>query len=93
MVAIVGFTIIVLILTYRIFKTVWLKNPLAEVLFFAGAVSNVGDRIVIGSVRDWLPLPGFGIYNNLADWYIALAIVLIVGEELYSFYKRKKTSY
>lgn len=89
-IVVVVFIAIILILAYRFFKSIWVKNPVAGVLFFAGAVSNFIDRLVVGSVRDWLPLPGFGIYNNLADWYIALAIIMIIGEELHSYSTRKK---
>jgi lipoprotein signal peptidase len=48
------------------------------VLFMAGGVSNLLDRALWGGVRDWLPIPFVGLTNNFADWYIALAGMIIL---------------
>ncbi len=60
----------------------WQSHPYLVLLFAAGAVSNMVDRVVYGGVRDWLPVPGLGVYNNLADWYICIAVVVLIILEL-----------
>ena len=52
----------------------------AWILILAGAVSNIGERIILGSVRDFIYITVFnwtGIYN-LADGYIIVGIVLLL---------------
>ncbi len=54
-------------------KTAW-------VFIFAGAVSNIGERIILGYVRDFIYISFYrwtGIYN-LADGYIILGILLLL---------------
>lgn len=46
---------------------------LCHALFFAGAFSNLLDRILFGGVRDIWSVPLLGIRNNLADWLIVTA--------------------
>jgi signal peptidase II len=49
---------------------------LGWVLLFSGALSNVGERLVLGYVRDY-----FRIFNgifNLADLFIMLGILLLM---------------
>lgn len=62
-----------------------LRWPLA--LLVAGATSNLIDRVVMGAVRDWLPIPGTSLTNNLADWFISLGIILCV----WKFFLKTKT--
>ena len=62
---------------YRNFADQWQKNGLAAGLFFGGAVANIYDRIFFGSVRDWLFIPFTSIQNNLADWAIFVAFLLL----------------
>jgi len=51
---------------------------LAWTMILAGAVSNVGERIVLGYVRDWIHIKS-GVFN-LADGYIILGIlILLIG--------------
>jgi len=63
---------------------VWLaKNhfkdqPLALGLLIGGGLSNLLDRLLLGGVRDWLAIPGTRLYNNLADYAIGLAVVLLL---------------
>lgn len=47
-------------------------------LLIGGAAANILDRILYGGVRDWLPVPGLPLENNLADWCIFIGIVWIV---------------
>ena len=49
---------------------------LAWVLIFAGAISNIGERVILGYVRDWIYI-WTGIFN-LADGYIILGIILLL---------------
>lgn len=55
----------------------WRRHPVISGLFFGGAVSNLLDRWWLGSVRDWLPIPLVGMSNNIADYALAGAILLI----------------
>ena len=51
----------------------------AWTLIFAGAASNIGERILLGYVRDFIYLSLFGwtgVYN-LADFYIIISILLL----------------
>ncbi len=55
------------------------REWLGLILIFAGAVSNIGERLALGYVRDYIYLTAFswtGIYN-LADGYIIAGIVLL----------------
>lgn len=50
------------------------------VFIFAGALSNLAERILLGYVRDWIYISFFrwtGIYN-LADGYIILGIIILL---------------
>lgn len=64
------------------FFSFWKKYPVASSIFFAGAFSNSLDRIWWGGVRDWLPIPGFALHNNIADWYIAISLLYIAIAEI-----------
>lgn len=55
----------------------WSRNldtGVASLLLVSGAMSNLIDRVLHGAVIDWLPVPGLSLVNNIADWYIGLAI-------------------
>jgi lipoprotein signal peptidase len=58
---------------YRSFSR---QESLAWVLVFAGSLSNIGERIILGYVRDFIYLLA-GIFN-FADFYILLGMVLLV---------------
>ncbi|RLC34063.1 signal peptidase II, partial [Candidatus Shapirobacteria bacterium] len=49
-------------------------------LLIVGGVINLIDRLVYGFVRDYWSLLASGIYNNLADYLIALGIVYFFVE-------------
>lgn len=49
---------------------------LVWVMVLAGAVSNIGERVALGYVRDWIYI-GNGVFN-LADGYIIAGIVLLL---------------
>jgi lipoprotein signal peptidase len=49
-------------------------------MIFAGAASNIGERILLGYVRDFIYISLYkwtGVYNA-ADGYIILGIVLLL---------------
>jgi lipoprotein signal peptidase len=54
------------------------RTKWAAVWFFAGGISNVVDRFLVGAVRDWLSVPLLGNKNNLADWFIFIGIMVVV---------------
>jgi lipoprotein signal peptidase len=45
-------------------------------LILAGGLSNVGERIILGSVRDFIPLLGGTL--NLADLFIIAGIIVVI---------------
>lgn len=59
------------------------KDFAGWIMILSGAVSNVGERIILGYVRDWIYI-GSGVFN-LADGYIVIGIFIL----LYS--KKRKT--
>jgi len=63
----------------------WQKPfPMLTGLFLGGAMSNIVDRLVLGGVRDFLPVPFTQIHNNLADWFIVGSLTLILVREFLS---------
>jgi signal peptidase II len=52
---------------------------LAFVFILAGALSNIGERIVLGYVQDFIYV-GWGNIFNLADVFIILGILLMLRE-------------
>jgi len=51
-------------------------------LLLGGGFSNLLDRWLYGGVRDIWPVPFLSLTNNLADWAIFLAVVLLVIGEI-----------
>ena len=66
-----GFLILAVVVGWRW----WLRTPVLSGMFFGGGVSNLIDRVWLGGVRDWLPIPFFPLHNNLADWAVVLGIL------------------
>ncbi len=52
-------------------------GELIFVLFFAGAISNIIDRIYFGYVRDFIDL-GLGFTFNLADTFIVVGLIMFL---------------
>lgn len=48
-----------------------------RVIFLAGAISNLVDRIVFGYVRDFADL-GLGFVFNLADVFIVVGLLMVI---------------
>jgi signal peptidase II len=53
------------------------RGQLVFIFIFAGAVSNIIDRLYLGFVRDFLDL-GLGFTFNLADAFVAIGLILIL---------------
>lgn len=80
--------IVVFVVFYQWSCPRWQKPyPILTGLFLGGAMSNIVDRLVLGGVRDFLPVPFTGISNNLADWFIVGSLGLILMRELSSSQK------
>ncbi len=52
------------------------RHPVSLGMFVGGAVSNQVDRILLGYVVDWLPVPFTSLTNNLADWALFGGVIL-----------------
>lgn len=63
-------------------KPLWNRYPVVAGLLFGGGLSNTIDRILFQGVRDWAPVPGFNLVNNIADWSITLALAAILVLEI-----------
>jgi lipoprotein signal peptidase len=51
----------------------------AWVLVFAGGLSNIGERLVLSYVRDFIPFVGGML--NLADFYILIGLFLLLASQ------------
>src|SRR5436305_2041951 len=63
------------------YKNFTIAVTLAWVLILTGAVCNVGERLFLGYVRDFIYISFFrwvGVYN-LADFYIILGIIILLA--------------
>ncbi|MEX0895956.1 MAG: signal peptidase II [Patescibacteria group bacterium] len=58
-------------------------------MFVGGGMSNLLDRVLVGGVRDWLPLPILGVRNNIADWAISLSVAVLLLLEVYRWYQAR----
>lgn len=72
------FCVFSLMLVYVVnhFKIFSSKQFVAWTFVFAGAISNIGERILFGSVRDFIYIY-HGIFN-VADFYIFFGIMLLL---------------
>ena len=57
---------------------------IAWAFILAGAVSNVGERVILGFVKDWIYI-GNGIFN-IADGYILVGIIILLVKSKSSNY-------
>jgi lipoprotein signal peptidase len=77
------YTVVVAGMVYYVFKNYKkfsLPANVAWVLIFAGAASNIGERIYLGNVRDFIYITFYkwtGVYNT-ADGYIIVGIILLL---------------
>lgn len=59
-------------------------------LWLGGALANMVDRVVIGGVRDWIRLPFFAVYNNVADWVFFIGLCIGIWLFLKSYRQHTK---
>ncbi len=74
----IGFLALFLIAVFVLVKPLLMQGTwgfLSGSLFFGGALSNILDRLKYAAVRDIWLIPGTQIWNNLADWCIALGVL------------------
>jgi signal peptidase II len=64
--------------TYRSLNS---TTSLAWIFILAGGLSNIVERLFIGYVRDFIPVPNGGIIN-VADIYIILGVLMLLIIEL-----------
>lgn len=68
----------IIIYCFRNFSKFNQLQSLAWILIIAGAVSNIGERIILGYVRDYIYILT-GVFN-LADGYIILGIIILLAQ-------------
>ena len=73
----VVWVVIIAVLVYIFFKTKKYYSQTFLILIFAGAVSNLIDRIRLGCVVDYIDLSFFPVFN-LADTYITIGILFFI---------------
>ena len=64
------------IITFKSIK----ENSLGLMLLTIGGLVNLIDRLIFGYVRDYWNFLHLGVYNNLNDWLIGIAVLLLVRE-------------
>ena len=52
-------------------------------LILAGGGVNGWDRFNFGFVRDYWKLPFFNLYNNFADWWIFVGIMMVMIDYIF----------
>lgn len=82
MIAITALTVVMIIVIAALFFTIFKKNKPAKIalaVIEAGAVGNLIDRIVLGTVRDFVDVSplGFGICN-IADFCVTFGAVALI---------------
>lgn len=60
------------------YRFAWKRQPIASGLFFGGGIANLLDRMYLGGVRDWLPVPFLNLHNNIADYAIAIGLIWLL---------------
>lgn len=73
------FVVYGLLLTIITIKSIK-ENSWGLILLTVGGFSNLVDRFFWGYVRDYWNFLGLEIYNNLNDWIIGIAVLLLIRE-------------
>lgn len=68
--------IVVLVYLLRSWPTLFRKEKIAWSFILAGGISNIGERIIFGYVKDFIPILT-GIFN-LADLFILFGLILLL---------------
>lgn len=71
-----GISLAVLVVLWYSCAAVLKQYPVSAGIFFGAALSNILDRVLYGAVRDWMPIPGTTVVNNLADWLLFISVIL-----------------
>lgn len=69
-------------------KRQWRRHPVIAGIFWAGVISNLLDRVLLGGVSDWISLPFVEVKNNLADFYLSIALMLLLIQQLRTRHER-----
>lgn len=77
---------------WRLLRADWGLYPVASGLFWAGAISNWLDRVLLGAVMDWLLLPVLEVKNNLADVAMSLAFIGLLIWKLKDYARDRNNS-
>ncbi len=54
-------------------------QKIAWTLVYAGGLSNIGERIILGSVRDFIPIANGML--NVADLFILAGLMMVVASQ------------
>lgn len=73
---------ILLTLTWLIVKQRHSEYAVGLIMLLGAGVSNQLDRVMWGGVQDWILIPGLNLKNNLADWIIAVSLVILMWQAL-----------
>jgi len=79
-----GVLLNIVVLIFLGWWAIWREGNRWLLVVVAGGVLNIIDRLRFGFVRDYWHL-AFGLYNNLADWVIALG----AGAFIISLWKKR----
>jgi len=82
-----GFLVLVAFASWQLLQPQPKTVAVGYGLLLGGGFSNLLDRWIFGGVRDIWPVPFLSLTNNLADWAIFLAVLLLVLGEIIPMYK------
>ncbi len=82
-----GVLFAILFYFYKSWNRLKFIESFAWVLILAGAVSNFGERLVLGYVRDFIYI--FNGVLNFADFYIILGVIILLFGQ-FDFIETKK---
>ena len=79
------YVVVLLGMSFYVYRT-WHRfeniQKLAWAFVYAGGLSNIGERIVLGHVRDFIPISSGML--NVADIFIIIGLVLLLVSNRYS---------
>ena len=67
----------IILLGVLFFAKMRLTTRLGLSLMLGGALSNLGERFLLGHVIDWIPVPFMNLQYNLADIAISLGALIV----------------
>ena len=84
--------ILISLLGIWLFVFLWKKKHLNDqvfLLFLAGTIGNLVDRIFLDGVRDFISIGTFPVFN-LADCFLSLAVMILIRNEIFPCIYKKK---